>query len=127
MEAPVRQEAIKDFGSAKVTRRRLLQGAGRLATAALASSLLPSHLRQGLAKAAPSHSFRDVKHIGLVGVGGAFLRNRDARPQLVAVPQYVFASAIPMDGSATFPPRLSSPTEDTNRTLRSTRNRRKAT
>ncbi len=63
MEYPMRQKTISNFGSAKMTRRRLLGGAGRLAAAALASSLLPSHVREALAKAPPSGTFHDIKHV----------------------------------------------------------------
>ena len=49
---------------AKLTRRQLLRGAGRLAVAAAASSLMPPNVRRMLAQQSPTtSSLRDVKHV----------------------------------------------------------------
>src|ERR1700683_2145039 len=49
---------------AKLTRRQLLRGAGRLAVAAAASSLMPPNVRRMLAQQSPTtSSLRDVKHL----------------------------------------------------------------
>src|SRR5665213_3619798 len=57
----------EDFGSLKMTRRRLLGSAARLAALAAASSLLPPSVRRALAQEAPRQgSLRDVKHVVLL-------------------------------------------------------------
>jgi phospholipase C len=49
---------------AKLTRRRLLKNASRLAAAAAASALMPPNVRRALAQEAPKRgSLRDVKHV----------------------------------------------------------------
>src|SRR5580658_1060102 len=56
-----------NFGSRKMTRRRLLGSAARLAALAAASSLLPPSVRRALAQAAPKEgSLRDIKHVVLL-------------------------------------------------------------
>ncbi len=57
---------MTDPGSAKMTRRRLLGSAAKLAAAALGSSLLPPHLRRALATPAPAGSLKDIKHVVLL-------------------------------------------------------------
>ncbi len=57
---------MTDTGSAKMTRRRLLGSATKLAAAALGSTLLPPHLRQALAMPAPAGSLKDIKHVVLL-------------------------------------------------------------
>jgi phospholipase C len=50
--------------SAKLTRRQLLKGAGRLAAVAAASTLMPPNVRRMLAQQPPAmSSLRDIKHI----------------------------------------------------------------
>lgn len=57
----------EDVGPQKITRRRLLGSAARLAALAAASSLLPPSVRRVLAQALPARgSLRDVKHIVLL-------------------------------------------------------------
>ncbi len=57
----------EDFGSLKMTRRRLLGSAARLAALAAASSLLPPSVRRALAQDAPRQgSLRDIKHVVLL-------------------------------------------------------------
>jgi phospholipase C len=56
-----------EFGSSKMTRRRLLGSAARLAALAAASSLLPPSVRRVLAEEAPRQSsLKDVKHVVLL-------------------------------------------------------------
>jgi phospholipase C len=58
---------IEDFVSRKMTRRRLLGTAARLAALAAASSFLPPSIRRVLAEDAPPQgSLQDVKHIVLL-------------------------------------------------------------
>src|ERR1700722_12576695 len=57
----------KDFGPVKMTRRRLLGSAARLAALAAASSFLPPSVRRVLAQEAPRQgSLRDIKHVVLL-------------------------------------------------------------
>ena len=57
----------EDFGSLKMTRRRLLGSAARLAALTAASSLLPPSVRRVLAQDAPRQgSLRDIKHVVLL-------------------------------------------------------------
>jgi phospholipase C len=57
----------KNFGSGKMTRRRLLGTAARLAALAAASSILPPSVRRVLAQDAPRKgSLRDIKHVVLL-------------------------------------------------------------
>jgi len=59
--------AQENFGSLKMTRRRLLGSAARLAALAAASSLLPPSVRRALAQDGPRQSsLRDVKHVVLL-------------------------------------------------------------
>jgi phospholipase C len=59
------QEA--EFSSLKITRRRLLSSAARLAALTAAASLLPPSVRQALAQKAPRQgSLRDIKHVVLL-------------------------------------------------------------
>src|SRR5277367_4397518 len=52
------------FGSVKMTRRRLLGSAARIAAIAAASALLPPSVRRALAQNAPRQgSLRDIKHV----------------------------------------------------------------
>ncbi|HEX3797914.1 MAG TPA: alkaline phosphatase family protein [Verrucomicrobiae bacterium] len=52
------------FGSRKITRRRLIGSAARLAALAAASSILPPSIRRALAEDAPRPgSLRDIKHV----------------------------------------------------------------
>ncbi len=60
------QKTCNDFGSARMTRRRLLGSAAKLAGAAFASSLLPPNLRRALAEVPQSGSLRDIKHVVLL-------------------------------------------------------------
>src|SRR5437868_2389663 len=61
------QDKIPNIGSQKITRRRLLSSAMRLAALAAASSLMPPNLRRALAERAPRQgSLRDIKHIVLL-------------------------------------------------------------
>jgi phospholipase C len=53
-------------GMLKMTRRRLLGSAARLAALTAASTLLPPSLRRALAQEAPRGSLRDIKHIVLL-------------------------------------------------------------
>lgn len=54
-------------GALKMTRRRLLGSAARLAALAAASSFLPPNLRRALAQEPPSQgSLRDIKHVVLL-------------------------------------------------------------
>jgi phospholipase C len=56
-----------DFGSSKMTRRRLIGNAARLAALAAASSILPPSVRRALAADAPRPgSLSDIKHIVLL-------------------------------------------------------------
>src|SRR5271154_6612060 len=55
------------IGSVKMTRRRLLGSAARIAAIAAASSLLPPSVRRMLAQDAPRQgSLRDIKHVVLL-------------------------------------------------------------
>src|SRR5271154_1423563 len=55
------------FGSVKMTRRRLLGSAARIAAVAAASALLPPSVRRALANQAPRQgSLRDIKHVVLL-------------------------------------------------------------
>jgi phospholipase C len=55
------------FGSIKMTRRRLLGSAARIAAIAAASAVLPPSVRRALAQTAPRQgSLRDVKHVVLL-------------------------------------------------------------
>ena len=55
---------IDSIGSAKMTRRRLLGSAARLAAVAAASALLPPNVRRALAQSPPRQgSLRDIKHV----------------------------------------------------------------
>jgi phospholipase C len=57
----------KNFGPGKMTRRRLLGTAARLAALAAASSVLPPSVRRALAQEAPRKgSMRDIKHVVLL-------------------------------------------------------------
>lgn len=57
----------ENFGPVKMTRRRLLGSAARLAALAAASSLLPPSVRRALAQEAPRQgSLRDIKHVVLL-------------------------------------------------------------
>jgi phospholipase C len=57
----------EDFGSLKMTRRRLLGSAARLAALAAASSLLPPSVQRALAQNVPRQgSLRDIKHVVLL-------------------------------------------------------------
>lgn len=57
----------ENLGSLKLTRRRLLGSAARLAALAAASSLLPPSVRRALAENAPRQgSLRDIKHVVLL-------------------------------------------------------------
>ena len=57
----------RSFGSVKMTRRRLLGSAARLAALAAASSFLPLSVRRALAQEAPRQgSLRDIKHVVLL-------------------------------------------------------------
>ena len=56
-----------NLGSVKMTRRRLLGSAARLAALAAASSLLPPSVRRALAQEAPRRgSLSDIKHVVLL-------------------------------------------------------------
>ncbi len=55
-----------EFGSTKMTRRRLLGSAASLAAAAFASSLLPPNVRRALAEPVASGSLQEIKHIVLL-------------------------------------------------------------
>jgi phospholipase C len=65
-EFDMRQDNLDGVSSVKMTRRRLLGGAARLAGAALAASFLPPNVRRALAAARPPGSFRDIKHVVLL-------------------------------------------------------------
>src|SRR5271170_4460839 len=55
------------LGSMKMTRRRLLGSAARIAAIAAASALLPPSVRRALADTAPRQgSLRDIKHVVLL-------------------------------------------------------------
>lgn len=57
----------EDFGSLKMTRRRLFSSAASLAALTAASSLLPPSVRRVLAQEAPPKgSLRDIKHVVLL-------------------------------------------------------------
>jgi phospholipase C len=57
----------ENFGSMKMTRRRLLGTAARLAALAAAASVLPPSVRRALAQEAPRKgSLRDIKHVVLL-------------------------------------------------------------
>lgn len=57
----------KNFGSLKMTRRRLLGTAARLAALAAAASVMPPSVRRALAQEAPRKgSLRDIKHVVLL-------------------------------------------------------------
>jgi phospholipase C len=57
----------EDFGSLKMTRRRLLGTAARLAALAAAASILPPSVRRALAQEAPRPgSLSDIKHVVLL-------------------------------------------------------------
>src|SRR4051794_2284167 len=58
---------LENLGSRKMTRRRLLGSAARLAALAAAASILPPSVRRALAQAAPHPgSLRDIKHVVLL-------------------------------------------------------------
>ena len=60
IHVPVRPRVAPE----KLTRRQLLQGAGRFAAAAAASALMPPNVRRMLAQQAPrTSSLREVKHV----------------------------------------------------------------
>ena len=57
----------KNFGSMKMTRRRLLGTGARLAALAAAASILPPSVRRALAQEAPRKgSLKDIKHVVLL-------------------------------------------------------------
>src|SRR5215475_13527806 len=57
----------KNFGSVKMTRRRLLKTAARFAALAAAASVLPPSVRRVLAEEPPRKgSLRDIKHVVLL-------------------------------------------------------------
>src|SRR5262245_52530779 len=54
----------KDFRAGKMTRRRLLGSAARLAALTAASAVLPASVRRALAQEAPRQgSLKDIKHV----------------------------------------------------------------
>jgi phospholipase C len=60
-------KAGASIGAFKMTRRRLLGSAARLAALAAASSILPPNLRRALAQEPPTQgSLRDIKHVVLL-------------------------------------------------------------
>lgn len=60
-------DGLKGAGSVRMTRRRLLGSAARLAALAAASTLLPPSVRRALAQSAPKQgSLRDIKHVVLL-------------------------------------------------------------
>ncbi len=66
MESHGSEKEFNGFSSAKMTRRRLLGSAAKLAAAAFASSLLPPNVRRALAEAPQSGSLREIKHVVLL-------------------------------------------------------------
>jgi phospholipase C len=59
--------SVAGLGSVKMTRRRLLGSAARIAAVAAASALLPPSVRRALAQDAPRQgSLRDIKHVVLL-------------------------------------------------------------
>jgi phospholipase C len=61
------EESGASVGTLKITRRRLLSSAARLAALAAASSFLPPNLRRALAQEPPrQRSLRDIKHVVLL-------------------------------------------------------------
>src|SRR5580704_13817320 len=57
----------ENFGSMKMTRRRLLGIGARLAALAAAASILPPSVRRALAQEAPRKgSLKDIKHVVLL-------------------------------------------------------------
>jgi phospholipase C len=64
---PSMNEPAGNFGSTKMTRRRLLGSAAGMAALAAASILLPPSVRKALAQTPPQKgSFRDIKHVVLL-------------------------------------------------------------
>jgi hypothetical protein len=72
-ENRVSQQTFNDFRSARITRRRLLGSAAKLAAATFASSLLPPNVRRALTEEVPqSGSLRLNQARGSADAGEPF-------------------------------------------------------